>query len=61
MSCSFEIVLMRVYSSRVLILKFLPVIFCGTVNIILLCYKLILFYPSSNVTFWGWERTGNVY
>ena len=52
---------MRVYSSRVLILKFLPVIFCGTVNIILLCYKVILFYPSSNVTFWGWERNGNIY
>ena len=38
---------MRVYSSRVVILKFLPVIFCRTVNIILLCYKLILFYPWS--------------
>ena len=53
MGRSFEIMLMRVYSSRVVILKFLPVIFCRTVNIILLCYKLILFYPSSNVTFLG--------
>ena len=44
---------MRVYSSRVVILQFLPVVFCRTVNIILLCYKLILFYPSSNVTFLG--------